>query len=176
MAAGKDQEWKEAYAVVGEVVLLSTALDHQLNDVVIEALHLIRTPLLEPVVATLDCSRKIEILKGRIKHISKPEWRKGVESYLNAIERVMKVRNVVCHAPLVETSDGIKFVPWAANKALKLLDIENPNVPSGRTGWKEVVETVSLAERTLAQGEVLLTNFKRVNAKFQERNSARHHD
>jgi hypothetical protein len=175
LEAVKDPEWKEAYAVIGEVVLLATALDHQLNHVAIEVLHLIKSPLLEPVVATLDCSRKIEIVRGRIKHIPKQEWRKIVESYVGAIERILKVRNLVCHAPLVKTDDGFKFAPWAANKIWKSLDVENPKRVRGAS-WREVVEGISLAERTLAEGEVVLVNFKRVNAKWQARKDARRDD
>jgi hypothetical protein len=56
---------KDAIANVGELVLLYTALDHQLNLIVIEVMHLAPTPMLEAVVTTLDPRQKIEMLESR---------------------------------------------------------------------------------------------------------------
>jgi hypothetical protein len=50
----KEGKWKDACATVGELVLLYTALDHQLNHIIIEVMHLAPSPMLETVVATLD--------------------------------------------------------------------------------------------------------------------------
>jgi hypothetical protein len=55
----------EAFTVVGELVMISSAIDHLLNNVLIEVLDLGGASLLEPVVATLDPPRKVEILKER---------------------------------------------------------------------------------------------------------------
>src|SRR5260370_35977333 len=49
-----DARFRAAYGVVGELVLLATALDHQLNHVLIQVLHLVDSPMLEAVVATLE--------------------------------------------------------------------------------------------------------------------------
>lgn len=71
-----EPEWKEACAVVGEVVLIYTALGHQLNLIVIEVMHLAQSPMLESVVATLDARQKIEMLKNRAAHIKQKDWKK----------------------------------------------------------------------------------------------------
>jgi len=61
---------KEAYATVGELVLIASALDALLNDVVVTVLDLGQAVLIVPVVATLDARRKIELLKERANYIS----------------------------------------------------------------------------------------------------------
>jgi hypothetical protein len=60
----KEGKWKDACATVGELVLLHTALDHQLNIIIIEVMHLTPSPMLEPVVSTLDPRQKIEMSGG----------------------------------------------------------------------------------------------------------------
>jgi hypothetical protein len=60
----------KTYAVVGELVMVANAIDHLLSNVLITVLSLETSPLLEPVIATLDPSRKIEMLKNRAKHIN----------------------------------------------------------------------------------------------------------
>src|SRR5258708_5522892 len=64
----RDARFRAAYGVVGELILLATALDHQLNHVLIQVLHLAESPMLEAVVATLDPVRKIEMLKQPSKY------------------------------------------------------------------------------------------------------------
>ena len=68
MTDGPEQN-REIFAVVGELVLIATALDTLLKSVLVAVLHLGSSPLIEPVVATLDSVRKIEILKERVPFI-----------------------------------------------------------------------------------------------------------
>jgi hypothetical protein len=79
-AGDQDAGFRAAYGAVGELVLLATALDHQLNHVLIQVLHLADSPMLEGVVATLDAVRKIEMLKERSKFIAQARWQKPVLS------------------------------------------------------------------------------------------------
>ena len=69
----EEGKWKDACASVGELVLLYTALDHQLNRIIIEVMQ---APMLEAVVATLDPRQKIEMLKSRVGHVRQPDWKK----------------------------------------------------------------------------------------------------
>ena len=55
----KEGKWKDACSTVGELVLIYTAHDHQLNRIVIEVMHLSSSPMLEAVVATLDARQKV---------------------------------------------------------------------------------------------------------------------
>jgi argininosuccinate lyase len=95
------EQWKDAYALVGELVLTYTALDRQLNHIVIEVMHLSESPLLEAVVATLDPRQKIEMLKSRAAHIRQQDWKKAVKTHAERLERVAKIRNAACHTPMV---------------------------------------------------------------------------
>lgn len=67
---------KDAYAVVGELVLISSALDFLSNRLLIVVLDLGDSVMLDAVIATLDTSRKVEILKGRSGHMPATEWKR----------------------------------------------------------------------------------------------------
>ena len=65
--AKSEKRGQELFATVGELVLISTALDHLLNRVLIAVLHLGDAPLIEPVVATLDATRKAVKSASRVE-------------------------------------------------------------------------------------------------------------
>jgi transcriptional regulator with XRE-family HTH domain len=158
----QDTRFKAAYAVVGELVLLATALDHQLNHVLMQVLPLTDSPMLEAVVATLDTARKIEMLKARAKHIAQPTWRKPVVSYLDKLETISRWRNIACHTVLIpDDRHGAVFAPAAAAKLLKNLDLEEPT--SRRIPITELKSAITLGESALGDGENLVENFKKMN-------------
>ena len=123
---------KEAFAVVGELVMISTALDGLLNRVLITVLDLGDAPLLEPVIATLDTTRKIEILKARAAQISgtrhATEWKKRLKQFSDKVESVYRQRNIACHVPPVLEAGVWSFRPSAAAKLLKSLNIETKSL------------------------------------------------
>jgi len=165
----RNARFRAAYAVVGELVLLSTALDHQLNHVVIEVLPLTGSPMLESVVATLDMVRKIEMLKARASHIHKQEWRKPVLSYLDKLERVSKWRNLACHNVLIpDEKHGAVFAPAAAARLLKSLQLGEEPV-SKRTPIDDLKPILRLGEEALGAGENLIQNFRKANAERERR-------
>jgi transcriptional regulator with XRE-family HTH domain len=159
-----DARFRAAYGVVGELVLLANALDHQLNHVLIQVLHLLESPMLEAVVATLDTARKIEMLKQRSKFIAQTRWQKPVLSYVDKIERVYKWRNIACHTPLIpDEKHGATFVPTAAAKLLKSLQLGKEPVAK-RVPYAELKSTIRVGESALADGLSLIENFQQVNA------------
>jgi transcriptional regulator with XRE-family HTH domain len=161
-SAGNNSGFKAAYAVVGEIVLLATALDHQLNHVLMQILSLTDSPMLEAVIATLDTSRKIEMVKARSKHIAQPTWRKPVTTYVDMLERISKWRNIACHTPLIpDAKHGAVFAPTAAAKLLKNLDVQDPT--SRRIPYGELKAVVELGGAALGAGENLIENFKKMN-------------
>jgi hypothetical protein len=161
-SAGSNSGFKAAYAVVGEIVLLATALDHQLNHVLMQILSLTDSPMLEAVIATLDTPRKIEMVKARSKHISQPTWRKPVTTYVDMLERISKWRNIACHTPLIpDTKHGAVFAPTAAAKLLKNLDVQDPT--SRRIPYDELKATIELGGAALGAGENLIENFRKMN-------------
>lgn len=158
----KNAGFKAAYAVVGEIVLLATALDHQLNHVLMQILSLTDSPMLEAVVATLDTARKIEMVKARSKHIAQPAWRKPVVAYIDMLERISKSRNIACHTPLIpDAKHGAVFAPTAAAKLLKNLDVQDPT--SRRIPYGELKVAIELGGAALGAGENLIENFKKMN-------------
>lgn len=164
-----DAKFRAAYNVVGELVLITNALDHQINHVLIQMMHLMPSPMLEPVVASLDLSRKIEMLKERTKYIEQPNWKKPVLSYTEKVERVAKSRNIACHTVLIpDDTYGAVFVPTAAAKLLKSLRLEeNPVVE--RTPIGKLQQQIKLAESALFEGQELIQNFARANAERTKR-------
>jgi hypothetical protein len=163
-----DPVWRNALSQIGEIVLLASALDHQLTYVVIEVLHLTKSPMLEPVVATLESSRKLEILKGRMKHIKQENWRKPVEKYVDLVERVNRSRNIVCHSQMIHDGDRFIFTSSQAAKLFKGLRLEGvPTVE--RTPLDSVVSTIRIAEQALGAGVNLIENFERVQSELDRR-------
>jgi transcriptional regulator with XRE-family HTH domain len=167
--SAKDSKFRAAYGVVGELVLITNALDHQINHVLIQILHLADSPMLETVVATLDMSRKLEMLKERSKHIAQANWRKPVLSYVDKLERVSKWRNIACHTPLIpDEKYGAVFAPAAAAKLLKSLQL-GKEPTTKRTPIAELKSAISLAESALGDGQNIIQNFQKMNAERVKR-------
>jgi hypothetical protein len=174
-----EEQWKDAYAKVGELVLLYTALDHQLNDVLIEVIRLAQSPIRmrEALVATLDPRQKIEMLKSRAAHIRQQGWKKAVKAHAGRLERVAKIRNAVCHTPMVpnKKGNGFEFAPVAAaavkpakNMAFKSKDdysIEGMTLD-------HVQEAKTLAMKALGGGEAILTKFAKARAALETKEAA----
>ncbi len=159
-----DTKFRMAYGVVGELVLITTALDHQLNHVLIQVLPLADSPMLESVVATLDMARKIEMLKARSKHIAQPSWQRPVLTYLDKLERISKWRNIACHTALIpDKTHGAVFAPAAAAKLLKTLEVgESPTTK--RIPISELKSAITIAGLALGDGQNIIQNFQRMNA------------
>jgi hypothetical protein len=167
----KDPLWREAFSHIGEVVLLASALDHQLTHVVIEVLHLTKSPMLEPVVATLESSRKLEILKGRARHIRQADWKKGVEQYAALLERVNRSRNVACHYQMIRDAEKFVFTSSQAAKLFKGLKLSGvPTVE--RISLQSIIDVIPIAEQALGVGMNLIENFQKVQAELDRRKSA----
>jgi hypothetical protein len=163
-----DTAFTASYATVGELVLIANALEHQLNHALMQVLHLTESPMLEPVIATLDVVRKIEMLKVRSKHIAQQGWRKPLTNYLDKLEIVWKWRNLACHTPLIpDPKHGAVFAPAAAAKLLKTLRLEESSVE--RTPVSKLRDAIALAERALGEGQNVIQNFQRLNAERDNR-------
>jgi hypothetical protein len=171
-----EPDWKEACAVVGEVVLLYTALDHQLNHIIIEVMHLSDSPMLETIVATLDARQKIEILKSRAKHIRQKDWQKALKTHADRLERVARIRNVVCHIPLIsgKLKGSFEFAPAAATKILKSVTfVDAKNYTLDRMTIDQVRGIIPVAEKALGDGENIRANFGKIRTALAERRSQR---
>jgi hypothetical protein len=163
MGSAMDQEQaKAAYAVVGELVLLSSALDDLVSRALIAVLDLGTSPLLEPVVATLDPVRKVEILKARAAHMPKGDWQDGVKRFCHKVESVFKQRNIACHTPPA-FKDGVWTLhPSTAAKMFKGLDL-----PGGKMHpfpLNDLRTAISTGEAAFAAGLTLIENFERANS------------
>lgn len=153
---------KEIYAVVGELVLIATALDTLLNSVIVEVLHLGSSPMIEPVVATLDPVRKIEILKERAPFIRNGDWKKRVTGFVSKAEIVFRRRNIACHMSAVLEDGKWTLTPVSAAKLLKHLDLEKPKAK--RFSFDDLKAAISTGEAAMAEGLAVVENFKRANA------------
>jgi hypothetical protein len=161
----------EAFAVVGELVMISSAIDHLLNNVLIAVLDLGTASLLEPVVATLDPARKVEILKERAAHITATDWKKGITKFCDKVESVFRQRNIACHTPPVLEAGIWTFKPVAAAKLLKKLDLAAKKVKPVHLADFEAA--IKIGEDALGAGVQLIENFKRYNAEISRRSEAK---
>lgn len=158
------------YALVGELVLIASAVEHQLTSVLIALLHLTPSPLLFPVIAALDSRRKIEIFKARAAHITGGKrWKENLLNYVDLVERAQKGRNTACH--LMPKIDGqtLTFVPIDAARVLKGLDLKQASVKNVKIERLEA--DLLLARRALGKDEELLANLERVNEELYRRRS-----
>ncbi len=146
----------------GELVLLSSAIDALLNETLIEVLRLGKSTFLLPVIATLEPSRKLEILKERAKHIKNPTWKKGIEKFVGTVESVFKFRNIACHSVPVFEKGQWALKPIAAAKMLRGLDL--PSKSLKRTAFDELRSAIANGEKALGEGTLLIENFRRFNA------------
>jgi transcriptional regulator with XRE-family HTH domain len=160
----QDAKFRAAYVFVGELILIMTALDYQLNHILIQVLHLTDSPMLESVIATLDVNRKIEMLKARSKHIRQPQWRNAIVLHLEKLERISKWRNIAAHTALIPDDEhGAVFAPAAAAKLLKSLQIEDEPTAQ-RIPISDLKPIIKLAESALFEGQNIIENFVQVNA------------
>jgi hypothetical protein len=162
---------REIYAIVGELVLISTALDHLLSSLVVQVLELGPSPMVLPVVGTLDPVRKIEILKARADHIAQPDWKKGLRRFVDQTESVFKYRNIACHTPAVLEDGEWSFKPYAAAKMLKKLNLKEKKLE--HVSFDELRTAISTAENALGAGSNLIENFKRLSAEKAKRAAAK---
>jgi hypothetical protein len=162
-----DQTNRDFFAMVGELVLISSALDHLINRVLIAVMDLGDAPLLESVVATLEPVRKVEILKQRASHISNETWKKKVTKFCDKVESVFRQRNTACHTPPF-LQDGVwTFPPIAAAKMLRNLDL--PTKKLRPFSAKDFSTAISTGEEALGAGEILIENFKNLNVETKKR-------
>jgi hypothetical protein len=165
----QDARFRAAYGVVGELILITTALDYQLNHVLIQVLHLTESPMLESVIATLDMNRKIEMLKARSKHIRQLHWRNSVLSHLDNLERISKWRNIAAHTMLIHDDEhGAIFAPAAAAKLLRSLQIDEEPI-ANRIPISDLKPIIKLAEKALYEGQNIIQNFLKLNGERLKR-------
>jgi transcriptional regulator with XRE-family HTH domain len=165
----QNARFRAAYAVVGELILITTALDYQLNHVLIQVLHLTDSPMLESVIATLELNRKIEMLKARARHIRQPAWRKAVLTHLDKLERISRWRNIAAHTALIpDDEQGAVFAPAAAAKLLRSFQVDEEPLAS-RVPISDLRPIIKLAESALYEGQNIVQNFLKANAERARR-------
>ena len=150
----------ETFAVVGELVMVSNAIDHLLNLVTMAAMMIDYAPMTETVVATLDPGKKVEILKARAEHISDESWKMGIIAFCKKAESVFRQRNIVCHTPAIKTDMGWSFQPVAAAKLLKRLDLKKKTARD--FPFSDVKDAIKTGEAALGAGVHLLEQLKRL--------------
>ncbi|MDB5596248.1 MAG: hypothetical protein JWM36_3209 [Hyphomicrobiales bacterium] len=166
-SSAETDEIKRAYAIVGELVMLASALDNQMNVVCITALGLDKTPMLEPVVASLDSARKVEILKALAQKISSPSWKKSLVDYAKAVEKVNRARNVAAHSLLEIDRGKAVLTSTAAAKLFKSIDLQKKTVE--KVALSHLEDGIRIAETTLHTGENVIANFEKADAEFKRR-------
>lgn len=155
-----EEDWRTAHAEIGELVVLYTVLDHQLNHIVMGIARVAESPMVEAVIATLDPRQKIEILKARADHMQQADWKKGLKTHADRLERVARVRNMACHVPLVanEAKGILEFAPAAAVKLMKSMTIvsrEDYSVERQPVG--RVKEAIELGQKAFGGGQYLIS-------------------
>jgi hypothetical protein len=163
----KEEKITKVCEIIGRLILWLNALDMQLNKITIVALHLAKSAMLEPVVATLDVNRKIEILRARSNKISNVTWQKKLQSYLKAVEKVNATRNIAAHSSIVFENDEAVLFSNAFSKLIKSIDL-NKNIVS-RTSIADLGIAIETAKKCFADGELVAQNFTRLQNQVSSR-------
>jgi hypothetical protein len=166
-ASEEEEEAQRAYAIVGELILIASALDNQLNRICISALSLTESPMLEPVVASLDSARKIEILKAYASNLTAMDWKKGLKAHAEAVEVVNRARNIAAHSVMSFRDGKITLHSPAAAKLLKSIDIASKT--ADRVDIQELAAAIKNGEVALGSGIDLLGKLERVAAEIAAR-------
>jgi hypothetical protein len=132
-------------------------LDEKLNRLIISVASLTNSPFLEPIIATLESQRKIEILKAHAKQIKQLDWRKGLERVVENVEKVNKARNIASHSALRFDEGNPVLINIAAAKLLK-------NLHSNKTPISDLISAIEIAENTFSEIDNAIVNFDRVHA------------
>lgn len=153
----KHEEEEKICAVVGRLMLTMAALDNQLNKILVTILVSRDSAMVETLAASLDATRKVEILRGFAKHI--PEtWRKGLADHLDLIEKVNRMRNIAAHSTLIKVNGEPVLFSFATAKMFKAIDLESGTAKN--TSLKELAEAIATGERAVASGVNVLANFE----------------
>jgi hypothetical protein len=160
-------ETENACAVVGELVLLASALDHQLNRICILLLGLNETPMLEPIVASLDSARKIEILKAYSVKLSAENWKTAIRKHAEGVEKINRARNKAAHSVLIfENGKAVLFSPAFA-KLLSSVDLKSKVAKKlSISGFRNSIKD---AERTIGEGHQLIENLMKFQGEVKRR-------
>lgn len=111
------------YAAIGELVLSAAALDHQLNSIVISLFSVEGGPMTFPLIAMIDSSRKIEVVRYRAKLLGErvPDWQKAFDTYLDKVGSVNGMRNTAAHSVLYFDRGKPFLTAVAGNKLLRAM-------------------------------------------------------
>lgn len=155
----------KAYATIGELVLMASALDERLNNVVRVVLSLPKAALMEPTIGSIDSSRKVEILRNYAAHITSKDWKSGLKKLCDQVEKVNKARNIACHSALRFEGGSPVLINVSAGKLLK-------NLHSNQTPITSLEGAIRVGEEALAYSATVIENFERVEAKLAEKRAA----
>lgn len=160
---------RHAYSVVGELVLIASALDSQLNKICIATLDLKASVLLEPAIGSIDSARKIEILKTYASKLKAAGWKKGIIKHAEAVENINRWRNIAAHSVISFHRGRVALISPAAAKLLRSIDIASKS--ASKVDLEDLEQAIRRAEAALGSGENLLKNLERVNQERDRRRS-----
>jgi hypothetical protein len=158
------------YAAVGELILLASALDHQLNRACIVLLALPHSPVLESLVASIDATRKLEIVKSCAAEVQEPSWRKALKKHAELVEEVNRRRNVAAHGTMM--MDEGRWVLFSPTVPKILRSINAIKQSKDRLYAEDVEESVRKGNEALSSGQLMLTNLDRLQAERAKRGRA----
>lgn len=157
----EEKELQEVFLAIGELVLFASTLDDLLSKAVICVLGLGKNPMLLPVIATLDPSRKIEILKEWSHHIKKTEWKNELKMFTEKSEFVFKYRNIACHSQPVRIKGKWCLIGASAAKKLKGLKSDKSGLAS--VSILDLRKAIENGVAAHAAGENVISNYQRVD-------------
>ena len=155
-----DETPEALYQAVGQLVLMASALDHQLSRICIAVFGLVETPFLEPVVGSLDSSRKVDMLKAYAQKLKPSDWKGAIRKHAEAVERLNQQRNRAAHSSMIIEHGRASLTSSAASKLLRSLDLERGT--ASRLRIADLFAAIASGEKALGSGETLIENLQRL--------------
>ena len=162
--------YESAYPVIGELIVATSALDRQMNLICIALLTLHESPMLEPLVATLDLVRKIEILKAYSALMRKQtKWKSAMKKHSESLEKINRVRNIAAHSFLGLYNGRPILRQTGTAKLMKSIDLAQNRAE--HVELSVLQDAIKLALETLMSGDVLRQNLERFAVLARQRHS-----
>jgi hypothetical protein len=167
----ESRQSERACAIVGELVLTASALDDQLNRICVTLLDLDKATMAPPIVASLDSSKKIEILKAYARTLKKGQtWRKGILDRLEAVEEINRARNIAAHCVMALEGGNAVLRSMAAAKLFKSIDLATKTAKSVQLEFLQ--DAIKKGQGALGSGANVLENLGRMAAERTRRSNA----
>ena len=164
-----EAQTEEFFGTIGQLIVMGGILDDQLNTLTSSICHLSGSPMVEPILASIEFGRKCAIVKARCKFIDNTTWRSAILGYVKKAEKAYVARNIAAHSILSREGDDVVLRPTGAYKLLSGINLEKQDGDKTdistmkryvEEGYIAISEGTNLIPQVRALNELFLSKYK----------------